>query len=113
MAEENAILDKKEQLNEDLTDSFDFDELEEKLQSQLEEELADMQFLAEEKEKIGLQYALETLHGCSPFGQERIRRLRFYAPGFLERCAGAARESCRFPTENKPTLTRVTRLLPT
>ena len=34
----------------------------------------------EEKEKIGLQYALETLHGCSPFGQERIRRLRFYVP---------------------------------
>ena len=53
MAKENAILDKKDQLNEDLTDSFDFDELEEKLQSQLEEELADMQFLAEEKEKIG------------------------------------------------------------
>ncbi|WP_129738645.1 cation diffusion facilitator family transporter [Massilimicrobiota timonensis] len=53
MAKENAILDKKEQLNEDLTESFDFDELEEKLQSQLEEELADMQFLAEEKEKIG------------------------------------------------------------
>lgn len=53
MAKENAILDKKEQLNEELTESFDFDELEEKLQSQLEEELADMQFLAEEKEKIG------------------------------------------------------------
>lgn len=53
MAKENAILDKKEQLNEDLNESFDFDELEEKLQSQLEEELADMQFLAEEKEKIG------------------------------------------------------------
>ena len=34
----------------------------------------------EEREKIGLQYALESLHGCSPFGQERIRRLRFYAP---------------------------------
>ena len=34
----------------------------------------------EEREKNGLQYALETLHGCSPFGQERIRRLRFYAP---------------------------------
>ena len=34
----------------------------------------------EEREKIGQQYALETLHGCSPFGQERIRRLRFYAP---------------------------------
>lgn len=53
MAKENAVLDKKEQLNEDLVEFFDFDELEEKLQSQLEEELADMQFLAEEKEKIG------------------------------------------------------------
>ena len=27
----------------------------------------------EEKQQIGLQYALETLHGCSPFGQEKIR----------------------------------------
>ena len=53
MAKENAVLGKKEQLNEDLTESFDFDELEEKLQNQLEEELVDMQFLAEEKEKIG------------------------------------------------------------
>lgn len=53
MTKGNAVLDKKEQMNEDLTESFDFDELEEKLQSQLEEELADMQFLAEEKEKIG------------------------------------------------------------
>ena len=53
MAKENAVLDKKEQMNEELTESFDFDELEKKLQSQLEEELADMQFLAEEKEKIG------------------------------------------------------------
>ncbi len=34
----------------------------------------------EEKVSIGLQYILETLHGCSPFGQERIRHLRFYAP---------------------------------
>ena len=34
----------------------------------------------DEKVKIGLQYCLETLHGCSPFGLERIRRLRFYAP---------------------------------
>ena len=31
----------------------------------------------DEKVKIGLQYALETLHGCSPFGQEKIRKLRF------------------------------------
>lgn len=53
MAKENAILNVDEKLNEDFTESFDFDELEEKLQSQLEEELADMQFLAEEKEKIG------------------------------------------------------------
>lgn len=53
MAKENAILNEEEKLNEDLTESFNFDELEEKLQSQLEEGLADMQFLAEEKEKIG------------------------------------------------------------
>ncbi|WP_029502392.1 hypothetical protein [Lachnoclostridium phytofermentans] len=53
MAKENAILDKEETLSEELSESFDFDELEEKLQRQLEEELADMQFLAEEKEKIG------------------------------------------------------------
>ena len=30
--------------------------------------------------KIGLQYVLETLHPCCPFGAERVRRLRFYAP---------------------------------
>lgn len=53
MAKENAILNTNEKLNEDFTESFDFDELEEKLQNQLEEELVDMQFLAEEKEKIG------------------------------------------------------------
>lgn len=53
MAKENAIFGKEEKINEELTESFNFDELEEKLQSQLEEELADMQFLAEEKEKIG------------------------------------------------------------
>ncbi len=53
MAKENAIFNDEDILNEEFTESFDFDELEEKLQSQLEEELADMQFLAEEKEKIG------------------------------------------------------------
>lgn len=53
MAKENAIFNKEEKINEDLTESFDFDELEEKLQSQLEEELADIKFLTEEKEKIG------------------------------------------------------------
>ena len=39
-----------------------------------------IQIRFEEREKIGLQYILESLHGCSPFGNERIRRLRFYAP---------------------------------
>ena len=39
----------------------------------------------EEKQQIGLQYALETLHGCSPFGQEKIRRLRFYTPAAAHR----------------------------
>lgn len=53
MAKENAFLDENQGLSEDVADSFDFDELEEKLQSQLEEELADLDFLADEKEKIG------------------------------------------------------------
>lgn len=53
MAKENAFLDENHGLSEDITDFFDFDELEEKLQSQLEEELADLEFLADEKEKIG------------------------------------------------------------
>lgn len=53
MAKENAILNDEDILNEEFTESFDFDALEEKLQSQLEEELADMQFLVEEKDKIG------------------------------------------------------------
>jgi len=53
MANENAVLDNKDVVNDDLTESFNFDELEEKLQSQLEEELADLKFLKEEKEKIG------------------------------------------------------------
>lgn len=53
MAKENAVLDENQKLSEDLSDSFDFDELEEKLQSQLEEELVGLEFLQEEKEKIG------------------------------------------------------------
>lgn len=53
MAKENAFLDENQWLSEDVIDSFDFEELEEKLQSQLEEELADLEFLADEKEKIG------------------------------------------------------------
>lgn len=53
MAKENAFLDENQGLSEDVVDSFDFDELEEKLQVQLEEGLADLEFLADEKEKIG------------------------------------------------------------
>ena len=34
----------------------------------------------EDREKIGLRYVLDTLHPCSPFGTERVRKLRFYAP---------------------------------
>lgn len=47
----NAILDQEEELNEYLMESFDFDELEKELQSQLEEDLSNLEFLKEEKEK--------------------------------------------------------------
>ena len=53
MAKENALLNDHQWLSEDVADSFDFDELEERLQSQIEEELADLEFLKDEKEKIG------------------------------------------------------------
>lgn len=58
MAKENAILNDEDILNEDFTESFDFDELEEKFQSQLEEEFSNWEFLKEEKEKIGNPDAL-------------------------------------------------------
>lgn len=58
MTKENAILDQEEELNEYFTESFDFDELEKELQSQLEEELSNLEFLKEEKEKIGNPEAL-------------------------------------------------------
>lgn len=53
MAKENAVLDEDQELSEDLADSIGFDELQEKIQSQLEDEIAELEFLAEEKEKIG------------------------------------------------------------
>lgn len=58
MAKENAMLNDEDILNEEFTESFDFDELEEKLQSQLEEEFSNLEFLKEEKEKIGNPDAL-------------------------------------------------------
>lgn len=51
MAEENAVLNENELENE-LSDSFDFDELEKKLQEQLEEGLEGLEFLKEEKGMI-------------------------------------------------------------
>ena len=39
-----------------------------------------MEIAFNDRVKIGLQYALDTLHLNSPFGQERVRRLHFYAP---------------------------------
>ena len=50
MADENAVLEKEKIETEE---TFDFDALEEKLQGQLENELADLQVLTDEKEKIG------------------------------------------------------------
>lgn len=52
MEKENASLNKEENLNEDFEESFDFDELEEKLQSQLEEDFSSLEFLEEERKKI-------------------------------------------------------------
>lgn len=58
MANENAILNDEDILNEEVTESIDFDELEEKLQGQLEEEFSNLEFLKDEKEKIGNPDAL-------------------------------------------------------
>lgn len=52
MAKENAIFKENEILNEDFQETFDFEELEEKLQSQLEEEFSNLDLAKEEKEKI-------------------------------------------------------------
>ena len=58
MSKENAVLNEQDILTEDLSESFDFDELEAKLQGQLEEELSGLEFLQEEREKIGNPDAL-------------------------------------------------------
>lgn len=58
MAKENAALNNEDILNEEFMESFDFDELEEKLQRQLEEEFSNLEFLEEEKEKVGNPDAL-------------------------------------------------------
>lgn len=50
MANDNAVMNKSEN---EFDDYFDIDELVEKLDNQLMEELSDLEFLEEEKEKIG------------------------------------------------------------
>ena len=56
MSRENAVIGELEILNE--KESFDFDELESKLQGQLEEELVGLEFLQKEREKISSPDAL-------------------------------------------------------
>lgn len=58
MAKENAVLSENDTLEEELTESFDLNKLEEKLQIELEKELSDLEFLKEEKDKIGNPDAL-------------------------------------------------------
>lgn len=58
MAEENDVLGENATDDEELIESFDLNELEEKLQNELGKELADLEFLKEEKEKIGNPDAL-------------------------------------------------------
>ena len=53
MANENDIIDESQKINENIGESFDFDKLEEELENQLEDEISDLEFLKEEKEKIG------------------------------------------------------------
>lgn len=53
MAKENAFFEENERISEDSYESFDLDELEEKFQNEFEEKLDDLEFLKEEKEKIG------------------------------------------------------------
>ena len=58
MSTENVTQNDQELVEVELTETFDLDELEAKLQGQLEEELAGLEFLQEEKDKIGSPDAL-------------------------------------------------------
>lgn len=49
MAKDNAVLNESGILEEELTESFDLNELEEKLQNELGKELSELEFLKEEK----------------------------------------------------------------
>ena len=58
MAKKTAALGENETLEEELTELFDLNGLEEKLRTKLEKELSDLEFLKEEKDKIGNPDAL-------------------------------------------------------
>ena len=58
MAQENAIIDEELNLEANESESFDFDELEARLQQQLEGEFSDLSFLQDESEKINNPDAL-------------------------------------------------------
>lgn len=58
VTKEFATYKGEEFLSEELNDSFDIDELEARLESELEEELSNLEFLKTEKEKIGNPDAL-------------------------------------------------------
>ena len=49
----------------------------------------------DDRVRIGLQYALDTLHPCCPFGQERVRRLRFFTPAEREALLSELQDTAR------------------
>lgn len=49
----------------------------------------------DDRVKIGLQYILDSLHVSSPFGQERVRHLRFYAPAERDALLGELHNTAR------------------
>ncbi|ABI69363.1 hypothetical protein [Syntrophomonas wolfei] len=53
MANENAVFEITEIVNADSFDSFDFNELETKLQNDLDSQISELEFLKEDREKIG------------------------------------------------------------
>ena len=53
MAKENAVLNMKEQLEEEINAPIDLDEFEKKLETQLKEDIKELDFLEQEKKSIG------------------------------------------------------------
>ena len=64
----------------------------------------------DDRERIGLRYILDGLHPCSPFGAERVRKLRFYTPeerAELETELGNAERAARSADALKPIYDRI------